>query len=546
MTTTATAPDTHLGVTQPRAMISEWIKLRSLRSTWWSIGIALLISVGLGILFSDLRGNDIAKHGGFEADPTAVSLRGFYLAQLAVGVLGVLFITGEYSTGMIRATLSAVPRRVPVWVAKIAVFAGAIFAITVVAAFVAFLGGQAVLSTYHVQSGFIVGPKGGIVVTQGAGAMHSLGVSISQPGALRAIFGAALYMTGVGLLGLGCGFILRNTGAAIAAVFGLLLVLPLLAQALPSSEQQHVTKFLPLPAGTAGMTTQASPDQLSPWTGLGVFAIYVVAALGNRAGCAPASRCVSTSRDTEQMSWVRRARESSGRRGRGGELHTEQQRERLTELAVSAERVRIAREMHDIVAHNLSVMIALTDGAALTVERDPARAREAIHQAAETGRAALAEMRDTVALLRSGPEDADPKLHPEPTLADLDALLETARSTGLQVTYQISGSTEGLSTGLQLALFRLVQEGVTNTLKHAPRATRLHVSIRRGQEDLRVVVDDDGGGGSPATAVGHGLIGMRERVALHNGRIFTGPTNSGWRVSAWLPLREQQRNGGRR
>ena len=250
---------------------------------------------------------------------------------------------------------------------------------------------------------------------------------------------------------------------------------------------------------------------------------------------------MSSTRDTEGMSWVHRSRplKLGGRRTRGDQRPGEQDRARLTQLAVSAERNRIAREMHDIVAHNLSVMIALTDGAALTLERDPARAREAIHQAAATGRAALAEMRNTFALLRSGPDDADPALHPEPNLADLDALLETARSTGLQVTYQISGSTDGLSTGLQLAVFRLVQEGITNTLKHAPRATRLQVSIRRGQEDLRVVVDDNGGTGSPSDALGQGLIGMRERVSVHNGRLFAGPTSSGWRVSAWLPLHGQ-------
>lgn len=233
---------------------------------------------------------------------------------------------------------------------------------------------------------------------------------------------------------------------------------------------------------------------------------------------------------------VRLTWESRSRRGRAVEQVTEEHRERLTQLAVSAERNRIAREMHDIVAHNLSVMIALTDGAALTVDRDPARAGEAIRQAAATGRAALAEMRDTVALLRSEPGEAGPTLHPGPSLADLDALLESARSTGLQVTYEISGSTDRLSTSLQLALFRLVQEGITNALKHAPRATRLQVSIRRGQEDLRVVVDDNGGAGLHPTPFGHGLIGMRERVALHNGRLFAGPTGSGWRVSAWLPL----------
>ena len=281
MTAIATKPDARLGVTQLRTLISEWIKFRSLRSTWWSIGIALLVSVGLGILFSDLRGNDIATHGGFEEDQTALSLRGFYLAQLAVGVLGVLFITGEYSTGMIRATLSAVPKRVPVWAAKIAVFAATIFVVTLVAAFIAFLGGQAVLSSYHVHGIFLPGPQGNIGFAPGpAGIVHSLGVSISYPGALRAIFGAALYMTGVGLLGLGCGFIVRNAGGAIATLFGLLLVLPLLAQALPSSLQQHVSKYLPLLAGTAGMNTQSGTDQLSPWAGLGVFALYVVAALG--------------------------------------------------------------------------------------------------------------------------------------------------------------------------------------------------------------------------------------------------------------------------
>jgi len=216
--------------------------------------------------------------------------------------------------------------------------------------------------------------------------------------------------------------------------------------------------------------------------------------------------------------------------------------DRLTQLAVAAERNRIAREMHDIVAHNLSVMIALTDGAALLLERDPGRARVAVDQAAATGRAALAEMRNTFALLRSGPDEPEVQRRPEPNLTDLDALLDRARSTGLQVTYHTSGPTDGLSTGLQLAVFRLIQEGITNTLKHAPRASRLQISIRQGQEDLRVVVDDNGGTPGATTAgIGQGLIGMRERVSLHNGRLFAGPTATGWRISAWLPLR----GGGR-
>ncbi len=406
----------------------------------------------------------------------------------------------------------------------------------------AFLGGQAVLSAYHVHGSFVPGRRAESAFFDrfDRRPSHSLGVSISHPGSVRAIFGAALYMVGVGLLGLGCGFIIRNAGGAIAALFGLLLVLPLLAQALPSSLQQHVSKFLPLLAGTAGMNTVSGTDQLAPWAGLGVFAHLRGGGARCRAVRAPTSRRVRERATLDPCRGCAVA--ARPRRPRGAGRLAEQDRERLTQLAVSAERNRIAREMHDIVAHNLSVMIALTDGAALTLDRDPARARAAIHQAADDRPAALTEMRNTFALLRSGPEDADPALHPEPNLADLETLLETARSTGLQVTYQTSGSTDGLSTGLQLAMFRLVQEGITNTLKHAPRATRMQVSIRRGQEDLRVVVDDNGGTGVPRTGCrpfGHGLIGMRERVALHDGRLFAGPTSSGWRVSAWLPLRDR-------
>jgi ABC-2 type transport system permease protein len=281
MTTMSAGPEANLRVTQLRTFNSEWVKLRSLRSTWWSIGAALVVSIGLGLLIAQLRGADMSTNGFIEPDMTALSLRGFYLAQLAVGVLGVLFITGEYSTGMIRATLAAVPKRVPVWLAKIVIFGAVIFLVTLVAAFIAFLSGQAVLSLHEVHGIAISGPKGGFGFIQGQGGpLHHLGVPIAHSGSIRAIFGAALYMTGVGLLGLGCGFAIRNTGGAIATLFGLLLVLPLLAQALPLSLQQHVTKFLPLLAGTAGMNTvPRGTDQLSPWAGLGVFAIYVVVAL---------------------------------------------------------------------------------------------------------------------------------------------------------------------------------------------------------------------------------------------------------------------------
>jgi signal transduction histidine kinase len=212
------------------------------------------------------------------------------------------------------------------------------------------------------------------------------------------------------------------------------------------------------------------------------------------------------------------------------------ERDRQAHLAVIAERNRIAREMHDIVAHNLSVMIALADGASALFEHAPQRAREAIGQVADTGRAALDQMRTVLMVLRQD-EDTTPALTPGPRVGELEPMLDTLRATGVEVVYRTSGSTETLPMDIQLAIYRVIQEAITNTVKHAPRANRVLVSIRRGQSDLRVVVDNNGGPGSGAdTPVGHGLIGMRERIALHGGRLVAGPTPAGWRVSAWLPL----------
>jgi len=235
------------------------VKFRSLRSTLFSLLAAVVCTVGLGILISALRANDFKQHGVLKGiggfDPTAHSLRGLYLAQLAIGVLGVLVITGEYSTGMVRATFAAVPRRLPVLWAKIAVFSVVVFVVSFVASLVAFLAGQAFLGTAHV------------------------GVSLGSPGAARAVLGGALYLTITGLLAVGLGFVLRNTAGAIATLFGLLLVLPVIAQALPSSWYDDVYKYLPMPAGGQIMTTVTDRTLLSPWAGLGVFAVYAVVAV---------------------------------------------------------------------------------------------------------------------------------------------------------------------------------------------------------------------------------------------------------------------------
>jgi ABC-2 type transport system permease protein len=245
-------------VTQRRVIISEWIKLRSLRSTVFSFLAAVVFTIGLGVLISALRANDIT-HNRFSPgpgfDPTVVSLRGIYLAQLPIGVLGVLMITGEYATGMIRATLSAVPRRLPVLWAKALVFAVVVFIVMGIASLLAFEGGQAMLS--------------------GAG-IH---VGLSSPGAARAVLGGALYMTVVGLLGVGLGFLLRNTAAAIATLFGLLLVLPAIVDALPASLYNDLFRYLPMPAGTQALTTVRDTSLLTPWAGIGVFSLYAVAAV---------------------------------------------------------------------------------------------------------------------------------------------------------------------------------------------------------------------------------------------------------------------------
>jgi ABC-2 type transport system permease protein len=251
----------HGRVTQLNVIRSEWIKLRSLRSTWYSLLATVVIIAGLGTLFSAVRAHRFNQGFGPGAridafDPSQVSLRGVFLAQLAIGILGVLVITGEYSTGMIRSSIAAVPHREPVLIAKALVFAVIAFVVTAASSLVAFLLGQQALASTHLQA------------------------SLSTPDAKRAILGAALYLTVIGLLGVGLGFLLRNTAAAIGGLFGIVLVLPLLTNALPDPYSTDIAKYLPLNAGTQIMSvTHPDPSMLGPWAGLGVTALYALAAL---------------------------------------------------------------------------------------------------------------------------------------------------------------------------------------------------------------------------------------------------------------------------
>lgn len=209
------------------------------------------------------------------------------------------------------------------------------------------------------------------------------------------------------------------------------------------------------------------------------------------------------------------------------------ERDQQSQLAVASERTRIAREMHDVIAHNLTVMIALTDGAALTVQRDPRRAAAAVTEASAAGRLALHEMRRVLGVLRDSDESF--ALAPTPGLAELETLLETVRRTGLDVRFESHGSLDGLDAGLQLTIYRLVQEALTNTVKHALAPTRIVVRLLRESGKICVSVTDNGG--PPAQpGQGQGLVGMRERVAVHAGSVQTGPTPNGWQVSAALPV----------
>jgi signal transduction histidine kinase len=210
----------------------------------------------------------------------------------------------------------------------------------------------------------------------------------------------------------------------------------------------------------------------------------------------------------------------------------ERERDQQGRLAAAAERARIAREMHDIVAHNLSVMVALADGAGFMAGREPERSAGAMEQVSRTGRHALAEMRRVLGLLH---DDETAALAPQPGLADLDALLERVRAAGLPATLETSGAPVALGAGAELTVYRLVQEALTNALKHAGPNAHATVRLRYETDGVDVEVTDDGPGRARVSAGGQGLAGMRERAAVYGGALEAGPApGGGWRVRARL------------
>jgi len=208
-------------------------------------------------------------------------------------------------------------------------------------------------------------------------------------------------------------------------------------------------------------------------------------------------------------------------------------RDREAQLAVAAERARIAREMHDVVSHGLTVMVTLAEGSAAQASRDPDRAAATMRRVADAGRDSLAEMRRLLGVLRQ-PGDAAERA-PQPVAADLQGLVASFRETGMPVRLTTAGASIDDAT-LALAVHRIVQEGLTNAMRHASDAGRVEVDVRHGSGVVRIEIVDDGSG-APAsiTGAGRGLVGMRERAALFGGDVVAGPREpSGWRIVATL------------
>lgn len=285
MTTAAIESPRHAGPAYPAGRYSvvdlaksEWVKLRSVRSTIWSFAIVVILGVGVGVLATAETRANWAHIGHLGFQPVRTSLIGVDVAQLVIGVLGVLVMTGEYGTGTIRATFSAAPRRPLVLIAKTAVFTMVGLVVSEIVAFLSFYLGQAMLSSP---------------------APHA---TLSTPGAARAVVGSGLYLCVIGLIGLGLGVLIRHTAGAIGALVGVLLILPLVISALPSSIVNAVQRFEPLQIGKIMITVPPSfirgtikgPNGVvrhvvlhggfgtftfSPWVGFGILCGYAVALL---------------------------------------------------------------------------------------------------------------------------------------------------------------------------------------------------------------------------------------------------------------------------
>ncbi|UPK74700.1 histidine kinase [Nocardioidaceae bacterium SCSIO 66511] len=221
-------------------------------------------------------------------------------------------------------------------------------------------------------------------------------------------------------------------------------------------------------------------------------------------------------------------------------VQLEREAEQRAQIAAAAERARIAREMHDVVAHSLSVIVVQADGALFAARKRPEVAAETLSTISATGRESLTEMRRLIGLLR-GDEQGGRELAPMPSGADLPSLVAQVSGSGLDVSLQVDGDLTRLGSGAGLTVYRVVQEALTNTLKHAGPEVRATVEVSFDGDDVRVLIEDDGRGAATSDdGHGHGIAGMRERIAVHDGTIDAGPrAGGGFRVDARIPLGDE-------
>ncbi|MGC0330420.1 signal transduction histidine kinase [Streptomyces sp. SAI-170] len=223
----------------------------------------------------------------------------------------------------------------------------------------------------------------------------------------------------------------------------------------------------------------------------------------------------------------------------------EKEREAQAKVAVAAERARIARELHDVVAHNVSVMVVQADGAAYVLDAAPDQAKKALETISSTGRQALAEMRRLLGVLRTGEHQEAGEYVPQPDVEQIEDLVEQCRGSGLPVDFKIEGTPRPLPSGVELTAYRIVQEALTNTRKHGGPNAGASVRLVYFDDGLGLLVEDDGKGAphelyeeGGADGQGHGLIGMRERIGMVGGTLDAGPRpGGGFRISALLPLK---------
>jgi ABC-2 type transport system permease protein len=232
-------------VTQGQVIRAEWIKLRTVRSSWFLLAVTVQVNAA--------HWSAMSASSRADFNPVNQTLIGVNLAELTVGVLGVLAVTSEYASGMIRATFAAVPRRVPVLAAKTSVFAAVTFVVCLAAVLVAVAGGQHLLGAH--------------------------GIALGRPEVVRAVLGATLYLTVVAVIGVGLGFLVRSTAGAVAILFSVLFVLPIMVNALPGSAAGTVERYLPSMAGRAVFIMNSGHAMLSAWTGFGIVLLYAAIVL---------------------------------------------------------------------------------------------------------------------------------------------------------------------------------------------------------------------------------------------------------------------------